>query len=49
MVASTGDVGFGQGAQFPSSSEYVTAVGGTTLSNREQQPRLDRGRRGSTR
>lgn len=31
MVASTGDVGYGQGAQFPSSSEYVTAVGGTTL------------------
>jgi subtilase family serine protease len=27
----TGDVGFGQGAQFPSSSEYVVAVGGTTL------------------
>lgn len=32
MVASTGDVGYGQGAQFPSSSEFVTAVGGTTLS-----------------
>ena len=32
IVASTGDVGFGQGAQFPSSSEFVTAVGGTTLS-----------------
>ena len=31
MVASSGDVGYGQGAQFPSSSEYVTAVGGTTL------------------
>jgi subtilase family serine protease len=31
VVASTGDVGFGQGAQFPSSSEYVVAVGGTTL------------------
>jgi subtilase family serine protease len=31
LVASTGDVGFGQGAQFPSSSEYVVAVGGTTL------------------
>ena len=32
LVASSGDVGFGQGAQFPSSSEYVVAVGGTTLS-----------------
>lgn len=31
MVASTGDVGYGQGTQFPSSSEYVTSVGGTTL------------------
>jgi subtilase family serine protease len=31
FVASSGDVGFGQGVQFPSSSDYVTAVGGTTL------------------
>jgi subtilase family serine protease len=31
LVASTGDVGFGQGIQFPSASDYLTAVGGTTL------------------
>ena len=31
LVASSGDVGFGQGVQFPSSSDYLTAVGGTTL------------------
>jgi subtilase family serine protease len=32
VVASTGDVGYGQGVEWPSSSPNVTAVGGTTLS-----------------
>jgi subtilase family serine protease len=31
IVASSGDAGFGFGVQFPASSQYVTAVGGTTL------------------
>jgi subtilase family serine protease len=31
MVASTGDVGYGIGVEFPSATSYVTAVGGTTL------------------
>jgi subtilase family serine protease len=31
VVASTGDAGFGFGVEFPASSQYVTAVGGTTL------------------
>jgi subtilase family serine protease len=31
VVASTGDVGYGIGVEFPSSSSFVTAVGGTTL------------------
>ena len=32
MVASTGDVGYGIGVEFPSATSYVTAVGGTSLS-----------------
>jgi subtilase family serine protease len=32
VVASTGDVGYGIGVEFPSSSAKVTAVGGTSLS-----------------
>jgi subtilase family serine protease len=31
LVASTGDQGYGAGVEFPSASDYVTAVGGTTL------------------
>jgi subtilase family serine protease len=31
LVASSGDVGYGLGIQFPSASDYLTAVGGTTL------------------
>lgn len=31
VVASTGDIGYGAGVEFPSSSSSVTAVGGTTL------------------
>ena len=31
IVASTGDFGYGLGVEFPSSTSYVTAVGGTTL------------------
>jgi subtilase family serine protease len=31
VTASSGDVGFGLGVEFPSSSPHVTAVGGTTL------------------
>ena len=31
LVASTGDAGYGLGVEFPSSSDYLTAVGGTSL------------------
>jgi subtilase family serine protease len=31
ITVSTGDAGFPDGVEFPSSSQYVTAVGGTTL------------------
>src|SRR5689334_6895130 len=31
QVASTGDVGYGLGIEFPSASDYLTAVGGTSL------------------
>ena len=42
ITASTGDAGYG--VSWPASSPYVTAVGGTTLTNREQRARLDRDR-----
>ncbi len=32
ITVSTGDAGFPDGVEYPSSSQYVTAVGGTTLS-----------------
>jgi len=39
ITASTGDDGFAGGAQFPATSPYVTAVGGTSLTKNSGVPR----------